>query len=104
MPHPVAPSTLRLRTGQEEAKGVVIATFSSLRALSENHPAAFLQAAALARDPGHEPAVAVVLWRFGLIDHDGRMPDPVRNVILASIKGEGDRVRLVNPVARPEAR
>jgi hypothetical protein len=101
--------TVTLRTGAEEPDATVKVVYSSLRAMMDpnpehnTRPGDFLALFDLAskcrnRDYQFFGNNEALLVERGLVQPGGRIHDSVRNVVLASVEGEGMEMRLVNPV------
>lgn len=86
-----------LRTGREVPRPVVLMTTIVLRALWREFPTAAYDAVMWARSGEPQEFSAQRLEAIGLTQN-GVMHDVTRDVITASVEGEGSDLRLVNPV------
>lgn len=73
------------------AEPIIRVTYLSLRTLLESEPIAFFELTSLAQDPQHTlfGRSAQILQTHGLLDTTGQLHDAVRQIVLASTKGEG---------------
>ena len=93
--------TVTLHTGHVHAKPLVtLLTVLLRRMLDEGEAIAFYEAVMLARNPDHQLFGNAVekLTAFGILQ-DGRMHDATREIIVASVEGEGLGMRLRSPLA-----
>lgn len=94
--------TVRLRTGIEEAKPLVATVGYQLRELLRDKPIALLELATFCRDPLHtffgDTQADVQHLLEPAPDGVPRIRDSIRNIILASIEGEGPDMALVSPL------
>ena len=97
-----------LRTGTVEVAALVSVITMTLRTLLEENPITFYEAVELARNPHHKVwgASKDELRGLGLCDdadvdasNDMFMHSSTRDIILASVEGEGTEMRLVNPIS-----
>lgn len=78
--------------GIEEVSSAVVAVRMNLEAVLEGNPIVFYEAVMIARDRSHVPFgnAGEKLKEWGLLQSaDGQMHSTVRNVILASVEGDG---------------
>lgn len=89
------------------AEPIIRVTYLSLRTLLETEPIAFFELTSLARDPEHTlfGRSAQILQTRGLLDTTGQLHDAVRQIVLASTKGEDLdlTLRAFADVIRPPA-
>jgi hypothetical protein len=73
--------------GKHVASPVVQLTYMALADLMAEHPVAFYESVAVARDPQHKPwgNTGETLAALGLVDTSGKMHGDVRTVICASV-------------------
>lgn len=93
--------TVTLRTGHSHAKALVILVNMRLSSMLNNGEGiAFYEAVMLARNPNHRlfGNAGEKLAAFGLLQ-DGRMHDATREIIVASVEGEGLSMRLRSPLS-----
>ncbi len=98
-------STIRLRTGDELPSMIVTATHATLQDLLAGDALskiALVEAYRVATDPAHTPfpSAGELLRELEFLDEDGRMPNSVGQVILASLHDKGDRgidLELLDP-------
>ena len=93
--------TVTLHTGHSHAKALVAVVTMLLRdMLDKGEGIAFYEAVMLARNPNHRlfGNVGEKLTAYGILQ-DGRMRDAVREIIVASVEGEGLSMRLRSPLA-----
>lgn len=97
----VPSDTIKLRTGVLAYKPMVAATTLSLRLLLSSQPIAFCEIVTLSRKPNHKlfGDSSDTLKNMHLLDAGGHLDDSIRDIILASVEGDGLQMRLVNPVA-----
>ena len=87
-----------LRTGQEVPEAALFTTTVALRTLFWEAPTAFYDAVTWARTGEPQAFSAQRLEGIGLTQ-GGVMHDIVREVIAASVEGDGFDLHLVNPLA-----
>ena len=94
-------STVALRTGREVPDGLVQPVLLSLGLLAEHSPVALYELAMLARDPWHRlfGNTGQLLTELGLVDQAGKLHDATRDVVLATVEGDGLDMCLVSPYA-----
>jgi len=92
---------VNLRTGQPTPDVLVRTVTLSLRQLMADDPIALFELVEICRDPAHEPfgLTGPHLRAMGMLGSDGRVHDATREIVLASVEGDGFDLRLVNPVA-----
>jgi len=93
-----------LKNGTEEAEPLVTITMMCLRDLMGSDPLAVYELVMLARDRNHElfGNARQRLEARSLVQHDGRMHDSIRNIVLSAASGDGLDMVLQSPVAPQE--
>jgi hypothetical protein len=93
--------TVTLHTGHVHAKSQVVLVGMLLsNMLDKGEGIAFYEAVMLARNPNHRlfGNTGEKLTSFGILQN-GRMHDATREIIVASVEGEGLSMRLRSPLA-----
>jgi hypothetical protein len=99
--HDHAIETVTLHTGHAHAKTLVAVVTVLLRdMIDQGEFILFYEAVTLARNPSHRlfGNAGEKLTAFGILEN-GRMHDATREIIVASVEGEGVGMRLRSPVA-----
>lgn len=93
--------TVTLRTGHEHAAALVNITTLALRSLMARYPIAFYELVCKCRDRDHKlfGNVAEVLSPLSLLQPDGRVHGAIREIVLASVEGDGMEMKLRSPIA-----
>ena len=93
--------TLR-NSGIEELRILVDAIYTSLEKLFKENPDAFYDVVVIARDKSykHFGENGEILCQFGFINKDNNMHNSIRNIILASVRGDMMKLKLVNPITK----
>lgn len=98
---------VKLRTGYEAVKPVLIATKMSIDALLEKGMAGFTalyDLREIAKDSSYIqkvfPSNLKMLQDLALVDGNGTVHDEIRQVVLALIDGDGIDMKIVNPLAK----
>lgn len=92
-----------LRNGADEPDHLTAAIYMSLQRLLNTEPIAFVEIVCLARDPGYQiwggvdGPIAKILKALALLSQDGKMHASTRNIVAASVEGEGLDMHLVSP-------
>ena len=88
----------KLRTGTEYPDALVTSIYLNLERVLEIDPIAFYEVVELARDPHHDLwGDTQILQDHALVQVDGTMLNAVRDVVLASVAGDEENLRLVSP-------
>ncbi len=101
--------TITLRNGTEAEKPLVAAITNTLTNLLNEQPIAFYELVRICREPGYTPfgAAGEPLLRLGLARIFGstalenglwEVHEAIREIVLASVEGEGSEIRLISPV------
>jgi hypothetical protein len=95
--------TLKLRTGIEEAEPLVKVTVMSLRELWKSGLPGTLAVYDLVercKNPSYNifKKNLETLQDLSLIDSNGNIHDSIKNIVLASVEGEGMKMKLVSPI------
>lgn len=93
----VPSDTIKLRTGVETYKPMLLVVTTALRHLLNSNPIAFYEVVMLARNPNHKMFgnTAAILEGLKLLVA-GRLDNSTRDIILASVDGEGTSMQMVN--------
>jgi hypothetical protein len=97
--------TVRLRTGKEVPEAALITVRISTGILLEKHPIAIYELVMACRDSSHVPfrQTGPAIAEVGLAEvrSDGtlRIHDITRDIVLASVDGDGAGLAMVPPVA-----
>jgi hypothetical protein len=88
-----------LTSGIKTTHALVACVMLTLQALFDEQPMAFYELVARCRRPDHalRGRSAAVLERSGLLER-GTVPDAVREIVLAAVKGDALTLRLTSPV------
>lgn len=87
-----------LRTGAEVPVPALSITRISLDELMEQDPVALVELVELARNPGYtvfSDNVTKALSDAGLLNSAGRLDNVTRDIVLASVEGDGLDIRLL---------
>lgn len=95
----VGHSNIMLMSGVFTTHAVVACVMLTLQDLFDEEPSTFYELVARCRRPEHAlpDGIAAILERRGLLDR-GTVPDTVREIVLAAVKGDALALRLTWPV------
>jgi hypothetical protein len=81
------------------------ATVTVTVALFAQHPIAIYEAREIALDASHQPfgRTGEALRKIGILDREGAMAGPTRDVVLSAIAGDDFDLHLTNPISEEDA-